>query len=166
MSAKYTLGVNTLQMNRDHDYGGGRVANQLRTLEHLGVFTRPLPKPPEAMARLADYDDESQPLDRRARAYLHANCSHCHRKWGGGNAEFQLLAYLDLKETGTVDTRPGQGTFGLRDPRVLVPGDPARSLIVYRMRLTGLGRMPHVASSVVDEKGVRLVEEWVRSLPR
>jgi uncharacterized repeat protein (TIGR03806 family) len=164
MSAKYVLGVNTLQMNREYDYGGGRVANQLHTLEHLGVFRKPLPKPPEEMAKLADYDDEHEPLDRRARAYLHANCSHCHRKWGGGNAEFQLLAYLDLKDTGTVNTRPGQGTFGLADPRVLVPGAPDRSLVLYRMKLLGLGRMPHVASSVVDEKGARLVEEWVRNL--
>jgi hypothetical protein len=166
MSAKYTLGVNTLQMNRDYDYGGGRVANQLRTLEHLGVFTRPLPKPPEAMAKIADYEDNSQPLDRRARAYLHANCSHCHRKWGGGNAEFQLLATLDLKDTRTVDVRPAHGAFGLSDPRILAPGDPARSLILHRMKLLGLGRMPHVASMVVDAKGVQLIEDWIQGLPR
>jgi hypothetical protein len=166
MSAKYALGVNTLQMNRDHDYGGGRVANQLRTLEHLGVFRKPLPGPPEEMARLADYEDASQPLDRRARAYLHANCAHCHRKWGGGNAEFQLLATLDLKDTRTVDVRPAHGTFGLSNPRILVPGDSARSLLLHRMKLVGLGRMPHVASLVVDEKGVQLVEEWIRGLSR
>ncbi len=166
MAAKYALGVNTLQMNRDYDYGGGRVANQLRTLEHLGVFARPLPEPPEKLPRLVDYDDPGRPLDLRARAYLHANCSHCHMKWGGGNAEFLLLATLDLKDTGTVNTRPGQGTFDLADPRILVPGDPSRSLIAYRMRKLGLGRMPHVASSVVDEKGVQLIEEWIRGLPR
>jgi uncharacterized repeat protein (TIGR03806 family) len=164
MSAKYALGVNTLQMNREYDYGGGRVANQLRTLEHLGVFTRPLRKPPEEMERLADYEDAGQPLDRRARAYLHANCSHCHRKWGGGNADFQLLATLDFKETRTLDVRPAHGTFGLADPRILVAGDPSRSLLLYRMKLLGLGRMPHVASSVVDAKGVELIEQWIRGL--
>ena len=35
--ANYLLGLQTLQMNRDHDYGG-RVDNQLRTLEHLDLF--------------------------------------------------------------------------------------------------------------------------------
>ena len=35
------------------------------------------------------------------RGYLHANCSHCHMKWGGGNAEFQLLATLDLDGMGS-----------------------------------------------------------------
>jgi uncharacterized repeat protein (TIGR03806 family) len=164
MSAKYALGVNTMQMNRDHDYGGGRIANQLRTLDHLGIFTKPLPKPPAELDALTDYEDASKPLDKRARAYLHANCSHCHRKWGGGNAEFQLLKTLDLKDMGIVDKKPGQGNFDLRDPRILVPGDPERSLILHRMKLLGLGRMPHVASLAIDEKGVKLVEEWVRSL--
>ena len=60
-------------------------------------------------------------------------------KWGGGNAEFQLLATLPLKDTGTLNTRPGQGTFDLDDPRILVPGDPERSLVPYRMKKIGPG---------------------------
>jgi uncharacterized repeat protein (TIGR03806 family) len=166
MPAKYVLGVNTLQMNKDHNYGGGRIANQLRTLEHLDLFAEPLPQPPEKLPHLVDYDDERQDLNLRARAYLHANCAHCHMKWGGGNAEFQLLATLDIKDTGTANTRPGQGTFGLRDPRILVPGEPDRSLIAYRMSKLGLGRMPHVASSIADDKGVKLVRKWIKQLPR
>jgi len=38
MPAKFMLGVNTLQLNKDHDYGEGRVANQLRTFDHIGLF--------------------------------------------------------------------------------------------------------------------------------
>ena len=87
-------------------------------------------------------------------------------KWGGGNAEFQLLATLDLKDTGTINTRPGQGTFDLNDPRIIVPGDPDRSMVLYRMKKTGLGRMPHVGSSVVDEKAVKLIDEWIKQLPK
>jgi hypothetical protein len=30
------------------------------------------------------------------------------------------------------------------------------------MTLTGLGRMPHVASKIVDQEGVSLVAEWIR----
>lgn len=37
-AANYVLGLTTLQLNRDHDYGGGVRSNQLRTLEHLGVL--------------------------------------------------------------------------------------------------------------------------------
>ncbi len=49
MAAKYALGLNTLQMNRDHDYGGV-TANQLATFEHVGLFTERLPKRPEIAA--------------------------------------------------------------------------------------------------------------------
>jgi uncharacterized repeat protein (TIGR03806 family) len=164
LPAKYVLGVNTLQMNKDHDYGG-RVANQLRTLEHLGVFSKPLPAAPEKLPHLARYEDESVPAEARARSYLHSNCAHCHMKWGGGNAEFQLLSTLPLKDTGAVNTRPGQGTFDLNDPRVIVPGHPERSLVLFRMKKTDLGRMPHVGSSVVDEKAVKFMEEWIMAMP-
>lgn len=36
-AANYVLGLNEVQMNREHDYGGVR-DNQLRVLEHLGVL--------------------------------------------------------------------------------------------------------------------------------
>jgi hypothetical protein len=36
-AAGYVLGLNTLQMNKEHEYAAGR-DQQLRTLEHLGLF--------------------------------------------------------------------------------------------------------------------------------
>lgn len=163
MSAKYVLGVNTLQLNRDHDYGD-TIANQLSTFAHLGLFTKPLPKPPAELPKLANYRDESIDVNLRARAYLHANCAHCHRKWGGGNADFQLLALLPLDETGTLDVRPGQGLFDLREPKLLTPGAPDRSMVAFRMTKSGLGRMPHVGSNVVDSTGAKLIRQWIESL--
>ncbi|MCS6977890.1 MAG: PQQ-dependent sugar dehydrogenase [Gemmatales bacterium] len=163
MAAKYVLGLNTLQLNRDHDYGGIRM-NQLRAFEQWGLFEQPPPMPPEQLPRLVDYSDPSQPLDLRARSYLHANCAHCHMKWGGGNADFYLLATLPLEQMGIVHTRPGHGSFDIPDARILVPGRPERSLLLHRMTRVGLGRMPHVASNVVDEEGVQLISAWIKSL--
>jgi uncharacterized repeat protein (TIGR03806 family) len=163
MPAKFVLGLNTHQLNRDHDYGG-TVANQLATWERLGLFTKPLPAAPAKLARLANYDDQKQDVATRARAYLHSNCAHCHMKWGGGNAEFQLLFTLKPRELGIVDVRPAHGTFGLKDPRLVKPGRPQESLLHHRMTLTGLGRMPHVASSVVDEKGTKLIRDWIEQM--
>lgn len=166
MAAKYVLGVNTAQMNRDYDYGG-RIGkrNQIDYLNELGIFDEPVQDVGSKLDRLVDYHDQSATVADRARSYLQSNCSHCHRKWGGGNAEFQLLSSLPLEETGTVNTRPGQGIFELKtDPRVLVPGEPDRSLIYLRMNRLGLGRMPHVASSVKDEKAVALIREWIQGL--
>jgi uncharacterized repeat protein (TIGR03806 family) len=164
MAAKYALGVTTLQMNRLHDYGHGQIANQLSTFEKLGVFKNKLPRPPEQLPRLADYTNPQEDLHLRARAYLHANCAHCHRMWGGGNADFELHASIPLTETKAVNTKPGQGAFQLADPRILVPGEPDRSLVVARMKLSSLGRMPHIGSKVIDEAGVALLQKWIGSL--
>jgi uncharacterized repeat protein (TIGR03806 family) len=166
MPAKYVLGLNTRQMNKNHDYGDGHVTNQLRKLEELGMFTNALPNPPQELPRLVNYRDESQSLDDRARSYLHSNCAHCHMKWGGGNAEFQLLSTMPLDELGIVNTRPGQGFFNLPDPKVLVPGDPDRSMIYHRITKLGLGRMPHVASNVIDERAVKMLRDWIAQLPK
>lgn len=164
MASKYVLGVTTLQMNKDHHYGNGVVANQLAVLNDLKVFTKPLPKPPQELPRLVDYHDTTASKHLRARSYLHANCAHCHRQWGGGNADFDLQASIPLTATKAVNTRPGQGTFQLTDPRVIVPGDPDRSMILKRMQLTTLGRMPHIASKVVDQPAVDLVRDWLAEL--
>lgn len=164
MSAKYVLGINSLQMNKDHDYGTV-IANQLETFDHLGLFTEPLPRHPATLPKLVDYRDPSRSLDARARSYLHANCSHCHRKWGGGNADFQLLATLPVKQTGTLGVKPNHGHFDLKNPRLIVPGRPERSTIYHRMTLLGLGRMPHVGSNVIDGDAVKLIREWIEQLP-
>jgi len=164
MPAKFVLGVNTLQMNKDHDYNGV-VDNQIRTWEHLGLFTKPLPAPPERLPRLADPQDQRQSLDRRARAYLHANCAQCHRAFGGGNAEFQLIYTLDLAASGTIRAHPAQGDLGIPDARIIAPGDPRRSLIYHRMSVLGPGRMPPLASSVVDQEAVELIRDWIQQIP-
>ncbi len=163
MGAKYVLGMTTLQMNKEYDYGG-HTENQLAVFDRLGIFKHKLVSAPAQLPRLADYRDSSQPLSLRARAYLHANCAHCHRKWGGGNADFELQASLPLTDTGTLNRLPGQGTFGRPDARILVPGDPDRSLIWTRMQLTELGRMPHLGVDVVDAEASHMLREWIASL--
>src|SRR5262245_30309421 len=72
-AAGFVLGLNTLQMNREHDYGGVR-ANQLRTLEHLGVLRVNVPgggtsarllQEPEEFPALPDPYDEAGALELR-----------------------------------------------------------------------------------------------------
>jgi hypothetical protein len=47
----------------------------------------------------------------------------------------------------------------LPGPLLLVPGDPNRSMILYRTSKPGLDRKQHVASNVVDEKAGGCREE-------
>jgi uncharacterized repeat protein (TIGR03806 family) len=162
-AAKFALGVSTLQMNRDHNYDGV-IANQIATLDHIGLFTKNLPKPAAKLPKLADFNDEKQPLDARARSYLHSNCSHCHIKWGGGNAEFKLVVDLPLSEMGIVNVPPAHGNFKIDGAKLIVPGHPEQSIIHHRMTLTGLGRMPHIGSRVVDEKAAKLIHDWIKGM--
>ena len=120
--------------------------------------------PPAKLPRLADYDDEKLPTDVRARSYLHSNCSHCHMKWGGGNAEFKLLATLPLKDLGIVNVAPAHGDFGVRGAKLVMPGAPEQSILLNRVQRLGLGRMPHISSHVVDEKAVRLLHDWIKEM--
>ena len=163
-AAKFALGVNTMQMNRDHNYNGV-IANQLATLGHIGLFTKELPKPPAQLPKLADFNDTTLPTDVRARSYLHSNCAHCHMKWGGGNAEFKLLSTISLKDMGIVNVAPAHGSFGIKDAKLIVPGHPEQSIIPHRMAMTGLGRMPHIGSRVVDEQAVKIVQDWIKAMP-
>jgi hypothetical protein len=34
------------------------------------------------------------------------------------------------------------------------------------MQILGLGRMPHIASGIVDEDGVALIRQWIEELPK
>ena len=126
-------------------------------------------KAPESVAsqleKIVDYRDDTQDLNHRARSYLYSNCSHCHRKWGGGNAEFTLLANKTLQETATLGVSPAHGEFHLRKPALLIPGSPKRSLLYHRMTMLGLGRMPHVGSHLRDESALQLLEQWIREMP-
>lgn len=162
MAAKYVLGCQTLQMNRSRSDGGG---NQLVELQQLGVFSEPLPKPPTELPRLVDVDDRARPVVDRARSYLHANCSHCHRNGGGGNAGFFTLASLSLDATKMLGANPNQGTFFIPQARVVSPGQPFRSMIYYRMASLGGGRMPRLGSRIVDQRALDLMHEWILELP-
>ena len=162
-SAKFVLGVNTLQMNKEIEVDG-RKRNQLFHLEQLGFFSSPLP-PLQRLGRLVDYEDEHWPINDRARSYLHANCAHCHMKFGGGNSPFQLQANLPLADTGTVDVVPVHAAFDIPEARLLAPGKPERSILHERMARLGGGRMPPLASAVVDKVGTKLIADWIEQVP-
>src|SRR5262249_21956789 len=47
-------------------------------------------RPPSAPPSFPSPSDLGAPLDGRARAYLHANCAHCHRPGGGPPTTFDF----------------------------------------------------------------------------
>jgi uncharacterized repeat protein (TIGR03806 family) len=159
-AANYVLGLSALQMNRAHDYGAVK-ENQLEVLERLGVFHDKLPKRPADMQALTDPADSSAVLDLRARSYLHANCSHCHVSAGGGNAKLELEFTTPPDKMNLFGERPLHDRFGIADAQLLAPGEPSKSLLLARMKRTERGRMPPLATSIVDRQAVALFEDWI-----
>jgi hypothetical protein len=62
------------------------------------------------------------------------------------------------------DVAPTQGTLGVPSAQLLVPGDPSTSIVSLRIRTLASGRMPPLASHVVDSDGVALIDQWIGGL--
>ncbi|MCC7420883.1 MAG: PQQ-dependent sugar dehydrogenase [Planctomycetaceae bacterium] len=147
------------QLNRDQRYGEV-VADQLATLTHIGLFES---APATTEATVDPYGQQGS-LEERARSYLQLNCGHCHRRGGGGTAAIDLRPGLPLAQTNLLSGRPTQGTFGIHAAQLIAPGKPSHSVLYYRMATLGRGRMPHFGSHEVDERGLRLMGDWIESL--
>jgi uncharacterized repeat protein (TIGR03806 family) len=163
VAAGGTLGLETGQLNREFTYTStNRISNQLATLEHIGVLAAPI-GPPEAAAKLADPASTSEPIESRARSYLHANCSHCHRPMGGGQGMMDLRSANSLADTKTCAEMNTQGPVG-GAMQLVVPGNPDQSILSLRLHATDNKRMPPVGVTLTDDAGATVVDEWIRSL--
>lgn len=163
----FVLGLSDLQMNRTHRYPGGVEAHQPRALEQAGYFSAALPKEsrePSATSLVDPYEPRHE-LERRARSYLHANCSVCHVEAGGGNARMQLEATTARDRMELIGARPQHDGFGLRDAMLVAPGHPERSVLLHRLSVRGRGQMPPLALNRVDERAVALMRAWIASMP-
>ena len=157
--ANSALGPELAQLNRDLTYPTGRTRNQLLTLEGLGFFSAALPSTwPKLETPFG-----TGPLEDRARAYLHANCSGCHRMGAGqGPADFRWQ--LPFAQTNTCNAPPQSGNLGVANARLITPGNPAASIVSLRMHALNANRMPILGTSVVDAQGTGLVDQWITSL--
>jgi uncharacterized repeat protein (TIGR03806 family) len=164
--AGFSLGLTTAQLNGPLTYPTtGRTANQLATLEHIGMLSAPLPAPPASLPMLPDPGDTSQPLANRARAWLQTNCAQCHQPGGPTPSSMDLRYATTLAASGTCNTLPQAGDLGIPNARLIAPGDAARSVVVARMGRRDASGMPPVGSALVDTAGVTLLTAWINALP-
>ena len=164
-AAGQALGFRTASLNSDFHYSAtGRTANQLSTINALGLFDRTL-----TVAELENFiqsraiDDSSAPLEHRVRSYLDSNCSHCHQPAG-------TIGYFDAR-LGTPLISQGlvngaiQGHFSLPGGTYLTPGDAGLSALHVRLGNVGNGAaMPPLAKNAVDQRAVDLLNNYIAGL--
>lgn len=158
--SNFVLGFRPNQLQKKQGRGGNAPTYH-HALQRAGVLNAS--DTVDATAKLVDPHDTDQDLNDRARSYLHANCGVCHHRKGNAIVSFYLnreLSFADLK----TNKGTGIGTFGMQNAKIITPGDPYRSVLMYRMSKLGYSRMPYIGSQVVDSKGVALIAEWIRSL--
>ena len=148
----FAQGFSSLQLDRPTPAAPGR---QSDLFARLGI-TPPEPK-------LADPHGTEASIEVRARSYLHVNCGVCHRYNSGGAVPSYMHIETALKEANIISARPVMGDLGLPDGRVVAPGDPGRSVLLYRMATAGRGHMPYLGGKLVDERGLLVVRDWIAS---
>lgn len=159
------LGPEVRNLNKVYPYADGK-ENQLVGWEKHGIFHgRPdLQNTPKVPV----WDDPSTgTIRQRARIYLDVNCSNCHSRTGSASHSGLYLNYQEKDSTrlGVFKTpvAAGRGSGGLKYD--IVPGQPDRSILVYRMEsVEPAVRMPEIGRTLVHEEAVELIREWIQKM--
>jgi hypothetical protein len=111
---------------------------------------------------------------QQALGYLHANCGNCHNDTADGVKQVDLDLWLgsdhnSVQDTPTYLSAVGKPNQIFNDQHVtarIVPGDPSKSAVSYRMGQRGNNaQMPPLASQLIDTSGQSVVDAWITSLP-
>jgi uncharacterized repeat protein (TIGR03806 family) len=172
--ANDSLGTETQQMNRVVDG-----MNQIDRLAAMGAFETAPAKPYKA-ALVAPVPSQSgsppanATVEQRVTSYLHANCGFCHRPKDDVDCTsepcFDARFGLAFGSRMMCNVTPSKNDFGIVGAAILSPGSPAKSIMSFRMHqppdddVEKHGRMPPLASYVIDQPAVDLVNSWITSI--
>ncbi|MCA9290860.1 MAG: PQQ-dependent sugar dehydrogenase, partial [Phycisphaerales bacterium] len=155
-AADRVLGFLVPQLNNQMSYRDGHVRNQLDELDARGFFATS-PPAPYTLPAFVDRDDTRADDGAWARAYLHANCSHCHRPGGGGAGGANLHAGAPLDNNLCMF----EGKIDGENMHWVEPGKPDKSLIVRRMDRDDGSRMPPIGTSIRDALAIKRIRAWI-----
>ena len=155
------IGPRARNLNGPYAYPTG-AENQLAHWKRTGLLAGA--PAPEKAPRTARWDDPDEPLALRARAYLDANCAHCHQPRGiASNSGLFLNWEQPAGPALGIGKRPvaaGRGSGGLEVS--IVPGQPDASILAHRMASSEPGvMMPELGRSLVHDEGVALIRAWI-----
>ena len=104
------------------------------TLNAINTLTPPIANPTDEIP-YPNPTGTAGTLGERARAYLHTNCSQCHRPGGPTTTNMDLRYATALADTNACDVVPGLGDLGISDARLIAPVRRDRSVLPARMSL-------------------------------
>ena len=158
------IGPKPRNLNKPSTFAHG--VNQLDDWRKAGLLTGG-PDNAGAAPKNAVWTDEHASLDARARAYLDANCSHCHSNVGAADT-----SGLDLRPGTPMGPAvgfckspiaAGSGSGGRAFD--IVPGAPDKSILLYRIETDEPGAMmPELGRAVVHEEGATLIRHWIAEM--
>jgi hypothetical protein len=157
----HALGFNTPQLHRDFLYSNGVTDNQIRALNNAGYFSNNVTGL-NTLRAMAHATNEAYSLEYRVRSYLAANCSQCHQPSGSALGFWDARLFTPLSLANLVNG-PLVDSGGDPSNRVVRPGSPAHSMLLTRISTLGAGRMPPLASSVLDTQAISLVSAWINN---
>ena len=157
------IGPSAWQLNRAYSWWDND-ASQLENWSARGLLQGFDGRAP-AGVRWSDPGEAT--LEERARAYLDANCAHCHNPSGAADTSalhLNIDAPLD-RLYGICKPPVAVGRGSGDRPFDIYPGRPGESIMVFRMQHTDPAiAMPELGRSAVHAEGVRLVSDWIAAL--
>lgn len=162
METPEPIGPKPRNLNLVYDYTDGS-ENQLTKLVSLGYLDNSLP---ETISRLPNYNDTTEPLESRVRAYLDINCAHCHSEETHCAYRPMRFGFNDTQDYGNMGVCVDADTdLGEELGHIVEPGDARNSVLHFRILSTEPStRMPLLGRSLRHNEGVDLIEEWIDSL--
>jgi uncharacterized repeat protein (TIGR03806 family) len=157
------IGPKAWQLNRDYSWWGNS-ETQLENWAAAGMLGG-LEGDVPAGVRWSDPGNAT--LEETARAYLDANCAHCHNPQGAADTSalhLNIDAPVD-RLYGVCKTPVAVGRGSGDRPFDIYPGRPQDSILVFRMQHTDPAiAMPELGRSAIHAEGVKLVSDWIASM--
>ncbi|VAW65702.1 hypothetical protein MNBD_GAMMA09-3266 [hydrothermal vent metagenome] len=163
--ANFSLGPQISQLNGLFVYPSTLIeSNQLDTLNHIGLFTNGLPDQLSNLPALVPLTSTAAPVERKARSYLHSNCSGCHQPNGPVQSSIDFRFSTPVEAMNVCNALPEHGDLGIIGSEVLTPGDPINSIIPARLNTNGIKRMPPLGRTIVDTAGSGVISSWISKI--
>ena len=171
------LGVNALQLSDDRDPLAPHAeplppgAVTLRSLNADGRLDPPRPDLVTSPPRIREQD----PVARAALGYLSTNCGACHNSEGplarlGFDLRHDLAGNGASPEPARATTVNAPTRFPIPgvsgdSTRIILPGAPRRSVLLYRMQSRRpSSQMPPLGTRVADQEAIDLLRRWIEGL--